>query len=215
MAIHVTKFKMSFFNVPKCASSTLRHFFFEVENGFVFRSFTLNGKKFGLNTLYGALPFEQAKEAVSEDSWTATLVRDPMERVVSCYRNRVVAHKVLEKAAPSKLVERGLSATPDLANFIERLEDYQAVSFPVLHHSRKLSHFLGDDPSFYHKIYGIDALKSKLAEDVRKRTKRKVPDLGWLQTAGPDMDVSSLTSQQKHSLKKMFEQDYDLYGSYF
>ncbi len=215
MVVMLHKEKYAYFSVPKCACTSLKHFFFEIENGFRFKSFHTNGKANYLHDLgYESVKLTKSLRNATREMHRVAVVRDPIARVLSCYSNRVVHHKGLDQIElTDEDKERGLTRNPPLGNFIRNFSRYRVLAPSIAHHSRPLAYFLGGDPSYFHRIYDISELK-QLADDFRQLT-GGAPELRHLQTGGPKIPASKLNEKQRNKIQNFFAQDYELYGDYF
>ncbi len=121
MTIHLPEQKVSVFTVPKCMSTSLKNMFFEYENGISADTLRINGRMFSLQGLYKTGPFAQTRKPINRRTWNITVLRDPLSRIVSVYRNRVLHGRVIERrgvrsAEPGK----GLSTMPELDEFVAK-----------------------------------------------------------------------------------------------
>ena len=146
MPITLPAQRLAFFFLPKVACTSFKHMFFEIENGRPFEPFQVNGKRQFVHDLYPFRRFAKLKPAQYEGFARLALLRDPVARVVSCYRNRVVAQKALALGdTPARLAAQGLSAKPSLEEFVAHFPAYRRASGAVRFHTQPLSHALGPD----------------------------------------------------------------------
>ncbi|MCP5037235.1 MAG: sulfotransferase family protein, partial [Rhodobacteraceae bacterium] len=214
MAVHLNNHGISYFSVPKCACTSLKYFFFEIENGFEFRMFKAGGVlKTVHTTAYPSNAFTNTPLQKIQNHHKFAVVRDPVSRVLSCYSNRVIHHQVLTKVKFSKRnLRAGMVDNPDLARFIRFFHEYRKMSADVAHHSRKLSFFLGRDSTFYDRLYNLSQLPD-LVEDMKNRV-GTVPELGRRQTGGPELTREDLSKSEITKIEKYFKRDIDTYGRY-
>lgn len=140
------KTRVVYFPAPKNGSSALRALFFELENGFPFRPFSINGKHRNLFWLYGhAEYFKQVP--IPESFAKFTVVRHPIERFISCYK-----FFVLEKKLP------GAQHTPELDEFVEDLETFSSSSSTLRFHLTAQLKFLGTELAYYDKVFKLESL---------------------------------------------------------
>jgi hypothetical protein len=172
MPIVLRKYNIAYFPVPKVACSSLKHLFFFLENGRNFENFTDEaGKKHHIhNAVYPTL-------SSSDDDWSCAanmhriaVVRDPMDRFVSAYRNRVLFYKELSQTSidAGKAQVLGLKPDPNLDEFIDRLELYRALSPVIKHHTDPQSYFVGHTLDYFNKVYRFEELDT-LAADLTER----------------------------------------------
>src|SRR5204863_9345498 len=88
-----------------------------------------------------------------------TVVRDPIERLLSAYSNRVLQHDELSEARLRYgQADANLTPRPGIGVFIDNLEQYRAADESIRHHTEPLTYFLGDDPTYYNRIYGMSEI---------------------------------------------------------
>lgn len=215
MCIHLADYKVSYFAVPKCACTSLKTMFFEVENGFEWRKFKANGKDFWVHNAYPTLEFEAARRNAPNENWKFAVLRNPMDRLVSCYRNRVMrgrGQKQLQSRSP-ELVAKGLNTKPDFGTFVAEYDTFCALSSDIKGHSRPLSYFLGRDPSYYDRLFRLSELKELMTELGHRIT--NLPQLMHLQTRGAETWVGEITDGTRNRIRELFDEDYKLFGAHF
>jgi hypothetical protein len=91
-----------------------------------------------------------------------TVVRDPVQRLVSAWANRVI-DKAEVAAAFTRLRRQGRAAEcaglpelPDLDTFLAELPRYRALVPSVAHHTAPLTHYLGTDLGRFARVFRID-----------------------------------------------------------
>ncbi len=214
MTVHIEDCGMSYFSVPKCASSSLKYYFFEIQNGFAFRKFRANGVTYHEHSFFRALPYARAVEGTRDDWFKVAVIRDPIARFLSCYSNRVVHRKVLTRnEIGAEDSERGLVQDPDLSNFVRFFERYREINGDVAWHSQPLRFFLGGTPEYFGRLY-TPADLGQLREDVAARTERHA-ELPWVKTEGPKLRRDDLSAAEVAKIEKLFEDDYEVFGKYF
>lgn len=146
-----------------------------------------------------------------EDVTIFAVIRDPVKRLISCYRNRVVDLKDLE-STKEELRQKGLPLEPDLNNFVLNLAEYRKANKIIEHHSRPQGKFLDGTLDYLERVYPI----KKLDECM-----------GWLKTFKPDLEIRRAKSGgSSFSLKDLsgealeaaiafYRQDYELLNEYF
>jgi hypothetical protein len=198
MAVHLWSRKISYFPVPKVACSSLKFFFFEVENGFPFRQFMVNGDLFHIHHTYPSgwgtrEPFWTTDLARIADHRRFCVARDPIERLVSAYADRVLVHRDIDPA-------------PRLGEFIDRLEEHQEKSPAIHHHTRPMTDFIGPSPNYYERVFDIRETEA-LAGLVRKATGSRAL-LGRHNAETPRLDVSQIDKMRRRRLETYYLSDY-------
>ena len=192
------KARILYFAVPKNGSSTLRRLFFEIENGFDFRDFTINGQSVDLFWLYRhAQPF--TRTTVPEGYSKIAVVRDPLSRFLSNYKWLVVDRN------------GDFGEMPDIDDFIARFETFVERSPKARFHLTPQSVFLGNDLSYFDKVFRMEAL-SELADylSARSGTERRLP---WENRTAEQENVLSGSSIEK--LMKIYRVDYDFLKEFY
>ncbi|PRY24138.1 sulfotransferase family protein [Aliiruegeria haliotis] len=214
MSVHLYKQGFSYLDAPKCGSTSLKHFFFEIENGFEFRRFHANGRARNIhNAVYPARDFASQPHRRIAAHTRVAVVRDPVGRLLSCYGNRVLGGGDLDSLdLTGSQRARGMTERPDLATFVRFLPDYRALSPSVAHHSQPLSHFLGTDPDYYSRVFGmgdLDELVSMVAERVGD-----VPNLGRMTRNRFRSHVHDLTEDVRTAIEVHYAEDIQLFGAW-
>ena len=215
MPVHLPKYKLTYISVPKVACSSLKQFFFQIENGFRFRAFRMNGRRYIIHTLAPCTAFKRVDKSLMRGHAKIAVVRDPASRIISCYTNKIRNERKLHGLAFTKQQTRsGLVADPTLDNFIDLLPQYAAVSASIHHHSRPLSHFLGRDPAFFDRLFSIRQL-SDLTSYVAEKV-GEVPKLPHRnKSGGTDTDLSAdELNRNKRRIEEMYSEDLEIFGAY-
>lgn len=207
------RLRLAYFPAPKVANTSLKHYFHEAEFGSKFETKTdeTTGEKLHIHRVYPTPYWSEDFVELTRDYLRICLIRDPMERVVSAYRNRVLHYGELGpgKVNLELLEERGLNANPTLDEFIKNLEAYRSVKKSIKKHTDPLVSFLGKDPSFYHLILDMKEISRvgalRLALTGEKATIRR------MQKDGPPMGVEVLNSEQRELIRSFYADDYRSY----
>ncbi|WP_166636258.1 sulfotransferase family 2 domain-containing protein [Aliiroseovarius marinus] len=160
--------------VPKCACSSLKDFCAHVEYGTPFKDteFAADGRK--LHGVFRSVRFARLKGQGPETAWKFAVIRHPVDRIVSCYEQKVIDGAfAIEQVPEDELKKKGLSRKPSLAEFVERLSGYQSVSKIIKKHSLPLTYFLGEDPDFFDRIYNMSEITEAFS-DINERAGTQV-----------------------------------------
>ncbi|WP_101068164.1 sulfotransferase family 2 domain-containing protein [Roseovarius salinarum] len=213
MTAILAKHGLAYISVPKVACTSIKRFFFEIENGRPFQGFRANGKNYNIHKLYPGKSFDALPARQLAPLQRFTVVRDPIARFLSCYGNRVGFHRELNKKwLGEKGRDLGLKPNPDVHTFIERLEDYLSVSRPVWWHCRPMVDILGTDPEYYTKIFDISEI-----EDFRSTVCSMTggnAQIGRHQTGGEKIPRDELTGDEISFLTDYYSRDYEVYGQF-
>lgn len=214
MAAILPQAQLAYFFVPKVACTSMKSMFFEVENGWPFRDFSVSGRVRNIHGVYGTAMFRDLDLSRYDGLTRVALVRDPVARIVSCYRNRIGGKDLLSRPeAAAGLAEYDLSPRPSLSEFVARLRRYRKASRVIRHHSHPLSTHLGTDPAYFHKLYPLREIDA-FAADIRARTGSEA-ELPHLQTVGSGETVADLSPAETARIKELYAEDYTLFGQWF
>ncbi|WP_158234168.1 sulfotransferase family 2 domain-containing protein [Oceaniglobus indicus] len=173
----------------------------------------MNGRKRHIHEYYRSSLWDVIPHKRIADFHRVTVVRDPVERFLSAYGNRVIHHRELSprKTGP-KFKNRGLEHNPDLDLFIDRFEEYYGASGPIHHHMRPMVDFVGDDPSYFSKVYKIGDVDDFVA-DVGEHVGAALT-IGRHQTGGRKFRKEDLSPAQLAKMESFYHADYEAFGNY-
>ena len=197
--------KLVYYPVAKNANSSAKLFFLKhlkIDKNYYFLSdkvpeYKINqdskyknlDKKYNLvNFLPSYTPFEKIE--VDEK---CCIIRNPIKRFISAYKNRVLFHK--------DLGFQNLS----INEIIEKLENN---SFDNRHFLPQ-SYWLGSDLRYFTIVSNISNMETFI-NGVNNFFQNKV-EFPRIQIGGTDINIA-LTNSQKNKLKKIYSSDYDLIG---
>lgn len=213
MTVHLWGVKVTYVAVPKVACTSIKHAFFQVENGRQFDDFIANGQYFHIHKIYPTKTFQELPKARITDHFRVGVIRDPVRRLLSCYRDKVIYNRRLsEAAAGPALREANLPTNPSLSQFIARLADYRRAVPIIDHHAAPQVRFLGRNPDYYAAIVPIGQLADLARTMADVLQARFVID--HHQNYGPKFDPSVLSTEQVAVIRRHYEEDYDRWGRY-
>lgn len=129
---------------------------FELENGRPFEPFEAQGKIFQVHRFYPTKAFVLPNR--NRYQHVLAFVRDPLERLVSVYRNRVLCRRLASEKAWERAVDAGLPPRPSFSQFVKYLEDYRSHIQEIDHHAAPQVDFLGRDPGLFDRFYSAESL---------------------------------------------------------
>ncbi|MEZ5686590.1 MAG: sulfotransferase family 2 domain-containing protein [Paracoccaceae bacterium] len=213
MSVFVYDRKLSYYPVPKIACTSLKKVFFYIQNDVNPNDLITNGKKLNIHRVYTSVAFAQSAPQDREDHFRVTVVRDPVARLLSCYSNRVVHHQELSAPRFKKAaLHEGLRPDPTLSEFVDNLEGYRKHFGTITHHSDPMTAYLGEDPAWFSRIFGIHQMED-LRQTLEERTGKSLV-IGRDQTGGPKFSRDDLTPRQIARIEEFYARDYELFGRY-
>lgn len=198
--------KLVFYPVKKNANSSAKLFFakhLKIEDRFIFlgddqprhkqdRSIYLRENKIPLSNW---LPSKQKFSKISSN-YKCCIVREPIKRFVSAYKNRVLYHK--DKFFFEHTVDE----------VIIKLENNQFEN----KHFLPQTYFLGIDINYYTHIGFVDNL-IPFKEYINNFFGKKI-DFPKIQKGGSEIKLT-LSQEQKNKVKKIYQSDYNFLESIY
>jgi hypothetical protein len=140
------------------------------------------------------------------------IVRDPVRRFISAYRNRVLHYGEADESILQKSGVEGIPGRPDLATFVAHLAEYQKLP-KIAHHTRPQTFFLGRDLRFFDRVFQVeraDLLEAFLAE--RGGISVTLPRM---RTDGPAIRADDLPLALRRAIAGLYAEDYVLTGELY
>lgn len=129
------------------------------------------------------------------------IVRDPIDRFISAYTNRILFHKEPDVAY------LGLDYFIDNMNTLMEQPEYKNAKI----HFYSQAYDIGCLPEIYTHIFNFKQMHM-VKHMLEEYTNTKLPDIHLQQSIGVDKPV--LTESQINKIKNIYQIDYDLYGQY-
>jgi len=131
------------------------------------------------------------------------VVRDPVERLISCYRDRVLI----------KNIDKIRDIYKSVSSFVDNLDIARQESEDLFKHSRPLVDILGP-ASNYTKIIDMENISTEFVPIIKQVSgNNNVPDIIFNKNTKAEKVISTNKDIQK--IKKYYKEDYEEYGSYF
>ncbi|SMO66824.1 sulfotransferase family 2 domain-containing protein [Fodinibius sediminis] len=211
--IYLPEQKLIYIPIPKNACTSIKHALHEIEFDKRFDSDLPEFSDYREHHDYykkRSHAFTSVKALRKADAFRFALVRDPVRRLLSCYRNRVVDLKDLH-ASRRALERMQLPVEPDLNTFVLNLEHYRQASKSIDHHSRPQSQFLGGTLSYLDNIYTLDEMP-----ELVKMLRAYKPDLELRRrkTGGTRVILADLSAEALDYALQFYHEDYKLLDRY-
>ena len=210
MPICVPEFGLAIYTSPKVLSTSLKLWAFEIENGYAFRPFIVQGRKRYVHHLYPTNPYK----ALNLDRYphVVCFVRDPYERFVSVYQDRVLRKHAAHEREWRRASNLGLPYTPTFEQFLKQLNRYRAVVPEVRHHSRLQSYFVGTHPRRFERVFTnrtVPAFEAYIAG-----ISGQIIQLPWSKKTD-SVRPHSVNNEHEPLIYRHYRRDYRLFGEYF
>lgn len=208
MAIHdQVSGKFTYYPIPKNASTTIKHWLFDYYKANGVAGFDSDAR----GRVHKCFPTPQKNGGrigwLKKRGLHFTVVRDPVRRFISAYRNRVLNRGCLAKNA-EMIVAAGLSLTPGLNEFIRNFSEYANLSREVAHHCSPQAEFIGKIYRRIDKIYDISEL-SLLEQDLIELT-RFEQSFAALKSGGKSVEVEELDDASRKFLEVYLCKDFEM-----
>jgi len=211
MPIVLRKYNVAYFPVPKVACTSIKHLFFFLEHGRNFENFIDSAgiKRHIHNSWHPTLSSSRDDWSCAANMHRIVIVRDPVDRFISAYRNRVLFHKELSETTVDieKSQILGVRPDPDLNEFIDSLELYRALSPVIRHHTHPQTCFIGHTMDYFSKVYRFEEL-DRLASDLCERT--GLPVVLPHKQKGIGGELPSISSKRIEKILEFYSGDYAL-----
>lgn len=215
MAYHLHEHRLTYISVPKVACTSLKSYFYEIENGKPFEPYRVDGTLFTIHKHAKSVRFSSIEPQKMVGHRRIAVVRDPWRRVLSCYADKVVHGGALDSVVFSSEQKKiGMVANPSLDNFVDFLEGYCAVSSMIRHHARPLSFYLGENPGFYDRVFALQELPKMIA--YVERIIPRAPELRHLnrRTAEKIAPTQEQINRNRPLVESAYREDLELYGEF-
>lgn len=213
--IYLPEQELIYIPIPKNACTSIKHALHEIEFG---KRFDADLSEFSdyreHHDYYKKRPdaFTSVSDLKEQTSATRfALVREPVKRLISCYRNRVVDLGDL-KASRKKLDRLGLPPEPDINDFILNVEHYRSANKSIEHHSRLQSEFLGGTTGYLDRVFTMNDMP-ELVEMLQ--TYKPGLTLRRRKTGGTAVALADISEKALEHAVDFYRRDYELLENYF
>ncbi len=236
MAIVSPRLQIVYYDVTKVASTSMKLLLYEVEagrphavapplRGWRGRLAALTGRPTGGVPRIHAVPWlvttpfdPEAGRDVQKEGNTGlhrlALVRDPIERLHSAWRNKVHSRQISARPAEHAALEaEGLPLDPSFGTLIDHFERYRALSRPAWLHTTPMAWHLGPDLSHFDSVHPLERLDALMAF-LSGRAGRCL-SLPRANESGPAGRDAALTAAQVDRLREITAPDYALLGGLY
>lgn len=195
--------RLAFYSVPKVGKTSMK------------RVMDLISKPDGTYINYRDKRFSPLLKWRGRDCIRFTVIRDPIERLVSAYADRVADRDDIRRSAISVFLCKllGLNPSPSLEEFALNLRKYCYINDRIYRHVIPQYRYIGKDPAFFDKIFSIremDKVNAWLGELMGTHIESRHKNASVSRFSKAD-----LSPEATEYLKAFYRKDYELYGAYF
>ena len=181
---------LAYFPVPKCANSSIRQ-----------TLAALAEDEADLIRTWNA-PMSPRMRRLARGCHRIAVVRDPVQRILSAYGDRVVGRGVVTRTTTGRVAAwlGGLDPEPDIETFFDRFTRYRFLNDKIRRHTDLQRHYLGDDLDWFDRVYTLEET-DRLAADLSERLGRPVT-LPRLKAEGPKFTPDDLAPRHRDLLAR-------------
>ncbi|WP_299411958.1 sulfotransferase family 2 domain-containing protein [Acaryochloris sp. IP29b_bin.148] len=209
--VRIPGHKIAYWPVPKNACTSLKYAFYALRTGQEFIPLKVGHRYvYHIHRIFPSRPFKAI--ALASDWIKLAIVRDPLDRLVSSYCNRVMYHSDLARYQ-LQLQAKNLKRCPSFPEFVENLDTYRSISKSIQYHTDPQVRFLGDDPSYFDIVISVKEL-----QNLPNRLGLTLLSLPQKQDGGreyKDAAIGSIDSTLKAKILSDYREDYDVFGKFF
>ncbi|MSU88404.1 hypothetical protein GE300_02080 [Rhodobacteraceae bacterium 2CG4] len=213
MPIYCERLRIAYFPVPKVGSSTMRSVLYTINNGLDLDRVDAHRGADKTRPEIRARFHKVAKADRAQrhpDYETLAIVRDPLARFVSGFRNKILDGQ-LERLENGPVVrDSTLPSRPDIDAFLENFDQYMARSGMLKRHFRPMSFYLGRNLRWFDHVYRLEQFATLEAFlDARIGAKIAFPH----KKKKDDRAEITLTPAQQARVREIYRADYALLES--
>lgn len=155
--------RIAYFPVPKVACTSLKLLFYRLRFGKPFTSHNRRGQAVHIHNFsseFATTGILESDQCNYSSHLKIAVVRDPVQRVLSAYTNRVVnlGELAKDRVDATSLEALGIPASPSLEDFFHNIDAYRIISPSIRHHLEPTTTFLGPSLEYFDRVYRIEEL---------------------------------------------------------
>lgn len=211
----IDQFSLGVSLFPKTGSTSFKYFLFEAEHGRAFKK---------ENQPIHIWANKNRIASLKDCQFRLILIRDPIERFISCYNNKVIQARLLDNRDIGPLSLANAERESPYPSFDEFVDNFAEIrKLPVInHHTKPISEFLGTrNLDFFSEVFTFDEIDN-LAERINQITGANVALSHYQNSANNDWDeapkradLSSLTPSQFNYLTRLYSAEYLFLNPYY
>lgn len=205
---------IAYFPVPKAACTTGKELMHRLVHGEFFGRRPDPASPSGFTTIHGSWHTNDLAEGDFDRTagmWRFAILRDPVARLLSCWKNKVWQQRALSEAeAGPALAAAGLPPDPSFAAFVEALEGYRGASAHVAHHCDPHTRFLGREPARFDALYRMEELP-RLCAALAARTGQAL-SLPPVRNRTSHLPDPPLDAALRRRIEAFYAEDLEVFG---
>ncbi|MGQ3489542.1 sulfotransferase family 2 domain-containing protein [Roseovarius pacificus] len=228
MAVISRALKAVYFDITKVGSSSLKETLWELDHGAPFKGRGVRRVVNNLRWRLAAAKLMQPRNIHEQEGYrtqifslskvpegyiTFTLVRDPVARMKSAWKDKIHRNQFRWRAEEMDIENEGLPLDPTFGEFIDHFHEYRAVSRPVRVHTTPYSWHLGEDIGFFDWAFRLEAL-DEMHSRLSERLGQPFP-IHHANKSGLSQRDDKLTRRQIDTLLQITQADYRLLGAMY
>ena len=194
--------KMAYYCVPKCGKTTVKSLLKRIREAG------------GAQRNYGDHIITPLARWRGRDHFRFTVIRDPMQRVLSAYGDRVADRDDIRRSGFSVLMCKllGLNPSPGPEEFILNLKKYMMINDRIFRHVIPQVMYTGTDLSFYDAVYTVKEM-DKLVDKINEMHGLDIEPAK--RNAGKKkFTVDDLSPEAQDYIRQFYKKDYEVFASY-
>jgi len=212
MVIAIKRYKIAYMPVPKAACSAVKEALARIDPAMQAPA------QIDIHTWHIRYPtqrFRPHRWQRYADHWRFCVLRDPLERLLSVYTNRV---RDMEELRNSPRLRRDpafadLPSKPDPDTFFQNLDRYRAACSAVKHHAFPCWLFTGPRLTHFDAIYRVSELDA-LASALSERCGQTVT-IGRRNLSAAPLTLSDLQPRTQDSLRAHLAPEYRYLAAFY